>query len=158
MIRHSLQCNSLMFILSTSCTRPECRHYQLVDLQLVCCKNSSQNESRCCHLGVSLKAVLEYLVKFNLCLCYNHCIYNKKKRTDHVSYCTSGLGIFTSRKESENTAHDVMSMMCTLTSVYYRSQHKLCNYVSPSDRNLTQHPLSASILIRVHHSCQDIPN
>ena len=54
----------------------------------------------------------------------------KKKPTDYVSYCTSGLGIFTSQKVSENTAHGVMSMMCTLTSVHYRSQHINCVTVS----------------------------
>ena len=108
--------------------------------------------SRCIFLP--FESCFRVLSKVLISVCAITIVYiTKKNPTDYVSYCTSGLGIFTSRKESENTAHDVMSMMCTLTSVYYQSHRKLCNCVSPYNRNLTQHPPSASILIRVHHSC-----
>ena len=74
-----------------------------------------------------------------------------------ASYCMSGCGIFTSRRRVKMQPTSAIIAMCMLTSVinvYYPSQIIVLT-VSPPDRKLTEHPPSASILIRAYHGCYD---
>ena len=84
--------------------------------------------SRCIFLP--FESCLRVLSKVLISVCAITIVYITKKTYRLRELLHKWAWYFHRPKESENTAHHVMSMMCTLTSVYYPSQHINCVTVS----------------------------